>query len=104
MRHSGSQHLKGVLLRVLCFSGGAVSLALARERHGEARKLLAIGTDPRARNPAQDFRPSDTLKATRKTNYARIDEKELPHLLKEIEDDKAARFKTTVIKGFSRRS
>jgi integrase len=37
------------------------------------------------RNPAQDFRPSDILKATRKTNYARIDEKDLPHLLKEIE-------------------
>jgi integrase len=37
------------------------------------------------RNPAQDFRPSDVLKVTRKTNYARIDEKELPHLLKEIE-------------------
>jgi hypothetical protein len=32
------------------------------------------------RNPAQDFRPSDVLKATRKTNYARIDEKEL-HLI-----------------------
>jgi hypothetical protein len=25
-----------------------VSLALARERHGEARKLLAAGTDPMA--------------------------------------------------------
>ncbi len=165
----------------------AVSLALARERHGEARKLLATGTDPMAvrkveksaeqvanensfasiagewlehwrdgkspryvdstrrrldsnilpslgtlqitaidapdivamvrtieargardiakramettgqifryaiahgkarRNPAADFRPSDVLKSSRKTNYARIDEKELPHLLKEIE-------------------
>jgi integrase len=37
------------------------------------------------RNPVGDFRPGDVLKATRKTNYARIDEKELPHLLKEIE-------------------
>jgi hypothetical protein len=51
---------------VLCFSGAAVSLALARERHGEARKLLAIGTNPMARNPAQDLGPSDVLKATRK--------------------------------------
>jgi integrase len=42
--------------------------------HGKAR-----------RNPAADFRPSDVLKSSRKTNYARIDEKELPHLLKEIE-------------------
>jgi hypothetical protein len=37
------------------------------------------------RNPAGEFRPSDVLRATRKTNYARIDEKDLPHLLKEIE-------------------
>jgi integrase len=37
------------------------------------------------RNPAGEFRPSDVLKATRKTNYARIDEKDLPHLLREIE-------------------
>jgi integrase len=37
------------------------------------------------RNPARDFRPSDILKAARKVNYARIDTKELPHLLKQIE-------------------
>jgi integrase len=37
------------------------------------------------RNPARDFRPSDVLKAARKVNYARIDAKELPHLLKQIE-------------------
>src|SRR5207302_5264276 len=30
----------------------AVSLALARERHGEARKLLAAGTDPMAQRKA----------------------------------------------------
>jgi integrase len=45
----------------------------------------AIARGKVKRNPAQDFRPSDVLKATRKTNYARIAEKELPHLLKEIE-------------------
>ena len=37
------------------------------------------------RNPASDIRPSDILKSTRKTNYARIDAKELPTLLKRIE-------------------
>jgi integrase len=37
------------------------------------------------RNPARDFRPSDVLKAARKVDYARIDAKELPHLLKQIE-------------------
>jgi hypothetical protein len=30
------------------------------------------------RNPASEIRPADILKTTRKTNYARIDAKELP--------------------------
>jgi integrase len=50
-----------------------------------AARCNAIAHGKVKRNPAQDFRPSDILKATRKTNYARIDEKDLPHLLKEIE-------------------
>jgi integrase len=37
------------------------------------------------RNPANEFRPSDILKATRKRNYARVDAKELPDLLRKIE-------------------
>ncbi len=37
------------------------------------------------RNPAGEIRPSDVLKTTRKVNYARIDAKELPHLLRQIE-------------------
>jgi len=37
------------------------------------------------RNPAVEIRPSDILKSVRKTNYARIDAKELPDLLKKIE-------------------
>jgi integrase len=37
------------------------------------------------RNPASEIRPSDILKSTRKTNYARIDAKELPGLLRSIE-------------------
>jgi integrase len=37
------------------------------------------------RNPASEIRPSDILKGTRKTNYARVDAKELPALLKQIE-------------------
>jgi integrase len=37
------------------------------------------------RNPASEIRPSDILKTTRKTNYARIDAKELPNLLRQIE-------------------
>jgi integrase len=37
------------------------------------------------RNPAADIKPGDILKATRKTNYARVTAKELPALLKAIE-------------------
>jgi integrase len=37
------------------------------------------------RNPASEIRPSDILKGARKTNYARVDAKELPNLLKQIE-------------------
>ena len=37
------------------------------------------------RNPATEIRPSDILKSARKTNYARVDAKELPALLRTIE-------------------
>lgn len=37
------------------------------------------------RNPANEIRPRDILKATHKVNYARIDAKELPNLLRKIE-------------------
>jgi integrase len=37
------------------------------------------------RNPASEIRPSDILKSTRKVNYARVDAKELPGLLRSIE-------------------
>ena len=37
------------------------------------------------RNPASEIKPRDILKSTRKVNYARIDAKELPGLLRAIE-------------------
>ena len=37
------------------------------------------------RNPAADIKPSDVLKPTKKTNYARLDQKELPELLRKID-------------------
>jgi hypothetical protein len=37
------------------------------------------------RNPASEIRPGDILKTTRKVNYARVDAKELPALLRAIE-------------------
>ena len=45
----------------------------------------AIAHGHAKRNPASEIRPSDVLKASRKRNYARIDAKELPHLLRRIE-------------------
>ncbi len=37
------------------------------------------------RNPAADIRPGDVLKPTRKVNFARVEAKELPGLLRAIE-------------------
>ena len=37
------------------------------------------------RNPATDVRPSDALKARRKVNFARLDAREMPELLRKIE-------------------
>ncbi|SNX60714.1 Integrase [Nitrosomonas ureae] len=37
------------------------------------------------RNPAADIKPSDVLTPTKKTNYARLDQKELPELLQKID-------------------
>lgn len=45
----------------------------------------AIAHGHSRRNPASEIRPSDILKSTRKINYARVDAKELPLLLKAIE-------------------
>lgn len=45
----------------------------------------AIAHGKATRNPAADIRPSDILKSTRKANYARVDAKELPNLLRAIE-------------------
>ncbi|HUN85156.1 MAG TPA: integrase arm-type DNA-binding domain-containing protein [Terracidiphilus sp.] len=45
----------------------------------------AIATGLAKRNPAAEIKPSDVLNATRKTNYARVDAKELPSLLRSIE-------------------
>ncbi len=37
------------------------------------------------RNPASDIKPRDILRATQKSNYARVDAKDLPELLRQIE-------------------
>jgi hypothetical protein len=60
-----------VAKRALETTGQVFRYAIA---HGYAR-----------RNPASEIRPSDILRATVKSNYARIDARELPALLKKIE-------------------
>jgi len=46
----------------------------------------AVAHDLAERNPVADVRPADVLKARKKRNYARVDAKELPALLKAIDD------------------
>src|SRR5271157_4401165 len=45
----------------------------------------AIAHGHMRRNPASEIRPSDILKTTHKVNYARVDAKKLPDLLRAIE-------------------
>jgi integrase len=45
----------------------------------------AIAHGKASRNPATDIKPSDVLETRKKQNYARIDGKELPDLLRRIE-------------------
>lgn len=62
---------RDIAKRALETTGQVFRYAIA---HGYAR-----------RNPASEIRPCDILKSTRKVNYARVDAKELPALLKAIE-------------------
>jgi len=57
--------------RCLQISGQVFRYAIA---HGKA-----------ARNPAADIRPSDVLPSRKRENYARVDARELPALLRKIE-------------------
>ena len=45
----------------------------------------AIAHGLTTRNPAAEVRPRDILKPSQKVNYARVEAKELPHLLRQIE-------------------
>lgn len=46
---------------------------------------FAVAHDLAERNPAADIQPGDVLQARKKSNYARVDAKELPELLRHIE-------------------
>lgn len=64
---------------------GAIDLAhRVLQMSGQVMRY-AVAHDLIERNPAADVRPGDTLKSRRKENYARLDEKELPELLRKIE-------------------
>ncbi|SCZ84792.1 tyrosine-type recombinase/integrase [Nitrosomonas mobilis] len=45
----------------------------------------AVGHGLAERNPAADIKPADVLKPSQKTNYARLDHKDLPELLRRID-------------------
>jgi integrase len=45
----------------------------------------AVAHDLAERNPVSDVRPADALKVRKKRNYARVDAKKLPELLKAME-------------------
>ncbi len=62
---------RDIAKRALETTGQIFRYAIA---HGHAR-----------RNPASEIRASDVLKTTRKVNYARVDARELPSLLRSIE-------------------
>jgi len=53
------------------------------------------------RNPAADVKPSDALKPHKKTNYARLDAKELPELLRKIEAYQGSPYTRLAIKLMS---
>jgi integrase len=64
---------------------GALDIAKrARETTGQIFRY-AVAHGYARRNPAAEIKPSDILPARRKENYARIDAKQLPRLLKAIE-------------------
>jgi integrase len=62
---------RDIAKRALETTGQVFRYAIA---HGDAK-----------RNPVAEIRPSDILPSTRKVNYARVDAKELPELLRAIE-------------------
>ncbi|MBS0217522.1 MAG: tyrosine-type recombinase/integrase [Proteobacteria bacterium] len=66
-------------------SRGAIDIAKrALQTCGQVLRY-AVAHGQLERNPAADVKPSDALKPRRKTNYARLDAKEVPTLLRKID-------------------
>jgi hypothetical protein len=73
-----------VMVRAIEARGASDVAKRALETTGQIFRY-AIAHGYAQRNPATDIKPRDVLKSTRKTNYARIDAKDLPELLRKIE-------------------
>lgn len=63
------------------------ALDIAKRAHQTTGQIFryAIAHGLAQRNPAADIKPSDILSSSKKSNYARIDAKELPELLRKTE-------------------
>ncbi len=72
VREIESRGALDIAKRVLTMCGQVMRYAVA---HGLAE-----------RNPTADIKPSDVLKPANKTNYARLSEKELPELLRKVNE------------------
>lgn len=64
---------------------GALDIAKRALQTSSQVFRYAIAHGLAARNPAVDIRPGDVLASRKKENYARVDAKELPELLRKIE-------------------
>ncbi len=74
------QVVKGIAAR------GAVDLALRIHQTMSMIFRYAVAHGLAPRNPAADVRPSDILPSHKHKNYARVDVKELPQLMRDIEN------------------
>jgi integrase len=63
------------------------AMDIAKRAHETAGQIFrhAIAHGKATRNPSADFKPGDFLRTHRKENYARIDARELPDLMRKIE-------------------
>lgn len=66
-------------------SRGALDIAKRSLQTGGQIMRFAVAHGVIERNPSADVKPSDALKPRRKENYARLDAKQVPELLRKIE-------------------
>lgn len=64
---------------------GALDIAKRQLQKCSQIMRYAVANDLAQRNPVADVRPSDILSARKKRNYTRVDAKELPQLLHDID-------------------